>query len=325
MFRIVSATGEQLQPALEQLFSEWPSAARTRRIEEVRQELVDGDFDPRHLLLAKLDGQPVGAQLTIVRSDGVGMVWPPVVNLTSHDQAVRLTRDEIEDKLLNEARRRLDGERAWIGQALLEPSSSRDQATLQRNGFTRLTELQFFERPVANPVRSPPTNRPTLSYEPFRRARNRLAFVNMLEETYRGSLDCHELNDVRDGQQSLRTHEAAGAFRPDMWRLYRRAEADVGVLLMVERPDQKAWEVLYLGVAEPARGCGIGRAMLLDALSAAVEANVEKLLIVVDARNVPAMSLYESLGFRLAMTRVAFVRFAPQSPRNRPQKSAGQQ
>ena len=128
--------------------------------------------------------------------------------------------------------------------------------------------------------------------------------TSRIEYTYFDSLH----ND--DGQQSLKNHEAAGSFTPDMWRLYRREEMDVGILLMVERPDQHAWEDLYLGVVESARGCGIGRAMLLDALDAARDANVARLLIVADARNVPAVSLYESLGFQPVATRVAFVRLA---------------
>jgi ribosomal protein S18 acetylase RimI-like enzyme len=164
-----------------------------------------------------------------------------------------------------------------------------------------------------------------LSYERYRRSRNRLAFVSVLEGTYRGTLDCPELNGVRDGQQSLKNHEAGGEFTPDMWRLYRRAGIDVGVLLMVDRPDQQAWEVLYVGVIESARGSGVGRAMLLDALDAARAAGVERLLIVADVRNIPAVSLYESLGFQPVASRVACVRLAPSLPRDRPHDASCQQ
>lgn len=326
MLRIVLATGERLQPALELLFSEWPAAARAQRIAEIRQEIEDEDFDPQDLLLAEIDDRLVGVQLTILRDDDVGMVWPPVVDVPLLRRLSGPAAEVIEDELLAEAARQLDAEDAWIGQALLERNQSREHAAMQRNGFDRLTELRFFERPLAGSSTWPKrAERSLLSYEPYRRSRNRREFVNVLEATYRRSLDCPEFNGVRDGEQSLKNHEAAGSFTPDMWRLYRRAGVDVGILLMAERPDQQAWEVLYLGVIESARGSGIGREMLLDALDAARDANVERLLIVADVRNIPAVSLYESLGFQPVATRVAFVRLAQRLPGNRPHNAAGQQ
>ena len=310
MLSIQPATGVRLQPALEILFSSLPTGARSQRLAEVQREIAEGDFDPRYLLLAESDSLPVGVQLTVLRDDDVGIVWPPVVAAELNG----LSSAEIEDGLLREAVRCLATTKAWIGQSLLEPDQTREHAALQRNGFTRLTELRFFERPLSD--RSDRRQRETsllLSYEPFRRTKNRLAFVNVLEATYRGTLDCPEFNGVRDGRQSLKNHEAAGVFSPDMWRLYRRDEIDVGVLLLVERPDQQAWEVLYLGVVESARRSGIGRTMLLDAIDAARDANAKRLLIVADARNQPAVALYESLGFRAIATRVAFVRLANSS------------
>lgn len=322
MLSIQPATGARLQSALEILFSSLSAEARSKRLAEVHREIAEGDFDPRFLLLAESDSRPVGVQLTVVRDDDVGIVWPPVVVTESNG----LSSAEIEDGLLREAVRCLETTNAWIGQSLLESDQTREHAALQRNGFTRLTELCFFERLLSDT--SDRRQRETsilLSYEPFRRTRNRLAFVNVLEATYRGTLDCPEFNGVRDGRQSLKNHEAAGVFSPDMWRLYRRDEVDVGVLLLVERPDQHAWEVLYLGVVESARRCGIGRAMLLDAIDAARDADAERLLIVADARNRPAVTLYESLGFRAIATRVAFVRLANSLPSHRPHDSARQQ
>lgn len=321
MLRIQPATGESLQPALELLFSSLSADARSQRIAEVRREIEEGDFDPQHLLLATSDSLPVGVQLTVIRDDDVGIVWPPIVAV----ELQGLSSEAIEDALLREAVRRLDTTKAWIGQSLLEPDQTREHAALQRNGFTRLTELRFFERLLSDT--SDRRQRETsvlLNYEPFRRTRNRRAFVNVLEATYRGTLDCPEFNGVRDGQQSLKNHEAAGSFTSDMWRLYFRDEVAIGVLLLVERPDQQAWEVLYLGVVESARRSGIGRAMLLDAIDAARDANAERLLIVADARNLPAVGLYESLGFHPIATRVAFVRLANSLPRNRPHDTARQ-
>ena len=326
MLCIVPATGERFLPALELLFSELSANARAQRIAEFQREIQDSDFDPQHLLLAEIDAQPVGVQLTILRDDDVGMVWPPVVDQTRLQQTNGPASEVVEDTLLSTAARQLKASGAWIGQALLEPHRLREQAAMQRNGFPKLTDLRFFERTLGDDSFLEKSRvRSGLSYEPYRRSRNRLAFVNVLDGTYRGTLDCPELNGVRDSQQSLKHHELAGSFVPDMWRLYRRAGVDVGILLMVERPEQLAWEVLYLGVVESARGNGIGKAMLLDAFFAAQEANAKRLLIVADVRNVPAISLYESLGCQSVAMRSAFVMLTRQLPHNRPHETTRQQ
>lgn len=325
MLRIQPATGRRLEPALDLLFASLPSDARAQRVAEVLREIADGEFDPQHLLLAEIGSVPVGVQLTVIRDDDVGMVWPPVVADEPVLRLGGLSSEKIEDTLMYEATRRLDAAKAWIGQSLLEPGQFREQAALQRNGFTRLTELRFFERLLSDTSDRPQREATVpLDHEPYRPSRNRLAFVNVLEATYRGTLDCPEFNGVRDGRQSLKNHEAAGSFTPDMWRLYRRDGVDVGVLLLVERPDQQAWEVLYLGVIDSARRSGVGRAMLVDALQAARAANAERLLIVADARNVPAVALYESLGFQPIATRVAFVRLAQALPHDGSHDSARQ-
>jgi ribosomal protein S18 acetylase RimI-like enzyme len=324
MLRIQPATGERLQPALDLLYSALPADEKARRLAEARRQIDNGEIDPRRLLLAEVGSSPVGAQLTILRDD-VGMVWPPAVSEPAALQSGVATA-AIEDALLDDAVRQLDASNAWIGQSLLEPHQLREQAALQRNAFTRLTELRFFERVLPEDSdRAPPQPTSPLPYEPYRQSRNRLTFVNALEATYRGSLDCPEFNGVRDARQSLKNHEATGTFSSDMWRLYRRDGNVAGVLLLVERPDQRAWEVLYLGVVPAARRSGLGRAMLLDALRAARAAQVERLLVVADARNRPAVALYESFGFQPIATRIAFVRLAHGLPMNRPNDAARQQ
>jgi GNAT superfamily N-acetyltransferase len=317
MLCVQSAIGERLRPALELLFSDLPVRRRRRHIAEFLADLRAGHTDPRQLLLAEWNAVPVGTILSVIREAGVGLVWPPVTTATLPDHS-NLTRERVEDALLREVTNRLDQAHAWIGQALLPPGSLKEHAALERNGFPRMTEIHFFERRLQNgfslPQRGPPAN---LTFEPYRKQQNRAAFVNMLEATYRGSLDCPELNGICDGHQSLINHEAVGEFVPHMWRLYRHSGVDVGILLMIDRPDQQAWEVLYLGVADFARRSGIGRTMLSDALRSACEANITRVLIAADARNVPAIRLYQSLGFQVTKSRVAYVRLSTSRAHNK--------
>jgi dTDP-4-amino-4,6-dideoxy-D-galactose acyltransferase len=92
-----------------------------------------------------------------------------------------------------------------------------------------------------------------------------------IEEMYR----LWALNDLRDGD------------------VFVGIDAGGGMVTMSSRPDAAAIGLVY---AEPrARGTGLGRALLTAAVAAAADRH---LTVATDARNVPALRLYESLGFR---------------------------
>jgi ribosomal protein S18 acetylase RimI-like enzyme len=57
------------------------------------------------------------------------------------------------------------------------------------------------------------------------------------------------------------------------------------------------WELSYVGVAPAARRRGHGRALVRKAIAEAHSAGADTLTVSVDARNAPALDLYESLGF----------------------------
>ena len=79
------------------------------------------------------------------------------------------------------------------------------------------------------------------------------------------------------------------------------------MLLMNDHPAQDAWEVVYMGVAADARGCGYGRAMLIDGLHAAQNAGRQSILLAVDAQNAPANRIYAELGFIEVASRAVHV------------------
>lgn len=327
MLRVVTATGPRLSAALELLYSALPAEERAARIAESTQAAKNGELDFSQLLLAEFDGVPVGALLLRMQTNDTGFVWPPVIapKLLSADSSPShcdseyptVGNEAIENALLQEAAKRLDQLQAWIGQSLVEPGQSRERAALSRNGFAFLTDLNFFEHSVGRLLPPPPLDRSRitgrLEFVPYRQARNRQRFANVIEQTYRGSQDCPEMNGLRSARQSLQTHEAAGPFKSDMWRLYRLDGEDAGVLLSVDRPEQHAWEVIYLGVVESARRRGIATEMLIDIMQAAGEAGAERLLIVVDARNRPAIRVYEALGFTMYDVRAAHAKLRPAS------------
>ena len=204
-----------------------------------------------------------------------------------------------------------------LAQAVLDesagPQAGRD---LIRGGMPRVTELLYMERDTATPLLSaeappgavvnPDPGRtvdlpPGLDFEwrPFEPAIEE-EFRTALLATYAGSLDMPELEGVRGLDDILEGHRAAGLFVPERWQMGRiPGESDAAaVLLMAEMSGCAAWEVIYLGLTPPARGRGLGRAVLRHALDLA-RAYTPRLELAVDLRNAPAVRLYRTAGFTL--------------------------
>jgi ribosomal protein S18 acetylase RimI-like enzyme len=321
MLRVVPAAGSRLIAALNILYQTASPEERSAQVAESVQESADGELDLSHLLLAEYQDRPVGALLLRMQPNAIAFLWPPVVSVdvdepsfskTPITKQADLAPEAIEDALLQTAVQGLDRTQTRLSQSLLELHQSREQAALSRHGFQRLTDLTFFEhRPVKNRRATKyvaPERNSRLTHFVYRRSRNRLRFANVIEQTYHGSLDCPEMNGFRTANQSLQVYAASGPVVPDLWRVYRQEDQDIGVILVVGRPEQKTWEVIYLGVVESARRQGIAKAMLIDVINAARDAQVERLLIVVDSRNRPAIRLYESLDFTPFDARAAYVR-----------------
>jgi ribosomal protein S18 acetylase RimI-like enzyme len=120
-----------------------------------------------------------------------------------------------------------------------------------------------------------------------------------LQATYHDSLDMPELESIRSLDDVLASHRAGGRFVAERWQVGRVGgePETTAVLLLSEIADRGAWEVAYLGLSPPARGRGLGRAVLAHALEMAAAANVPRLELAVDVRNHPATRLYRLAGF----------------------------
>src|SRR5690348_13385932 len=104
-----------------------------------------------------------------------------------------------------------------------------------------------------------------------------------------------ELEGLRSLDDVLASHRAGGRFVADRWQVGRvRGEpGSAAVLLLSGVPDRDAWEVAYLGLTPPARGRGLGRAVLAHA-AALARPHAARLELAVDVRNLPAHHLYRN-------------------------------
>jgi ribosomal protein S18 acetylase RimI-like enzyme len=116
-------------------------------------------------------------------------------------------------------------------------------------------------------------------------------------ETYEGTLDCPEVNGVRELDEIITGHRSQGTHDPARWRLVSDENGPVGVLLLAEIPEWNSLDVSYLGVVPGQRRRGIGKDMMRWSLGEALAAGCSQVTLSVDERNRPAWSLYRELGF----------------------------
>ena len=288
----VKRAGRRLRDAIELQFKDLPKAERHSRAVQMiashRSEEVNLDD-----CLVIVDRDRLLSVLLLVRqTDGTIYVWPAI-----SASGVPIEQAQVHRRLLYlEAATVVDRD-AWIGQTLLGLDEADESDALAANGFPRLTNLIFMNRPLDEPP-------PPLDPQPGWRAlqfdadSNAAVFEHTIARTYVGTLDCPELNGCRTGAESLAGHRLAGTFSSDRWHVFLIDDAPVGILLLTDHGDERVQEVVYFGIVPEHRGQGIGRRLILEGLHRASRDGALEMVLAVDVRNAPAISLYESLGFQ---------------------------
>lgn len=195
-------------------------------------------------------------------------------------------------------------------QVLLDPEDAAGSRLLERAGFRQIALLDYLECRVPPAAASHPGPRAPLGlrwteYDGHTHAR----FAALIRRTYDGSLDCPGLSALRDIEDVMAGHRAAGLFVPRRWQLLSIDGVDAGCVLMSENPLRPTMELVYMGVAPDFRGRGVGRRILDKGLDIARAEGAASVTLAVDRENVPAARLYASAGFvrtgaRRAMLRV---------------------
>jgi ribosomal protein S18 acetylase RimI-like enzyme len=340
--RVIMCPPKAREDALEVLYRRVPLALRDRLIAEVLDEAERGEVDLSGLWVAR-EGTDriVGALLTQALAGKAAGVWAPEVKPSWR-------RATVAAALVQAALADLKARGFQLAQAVLDesagPYASRD---LKKGGMPRVTELLYLERDTVTPisatvgepprqhgyqVRSTPAGSsshahdeegscPGFQWQPFSKALES-DFRSVLQATYAGSLDMPELEGARALDDILEGHRKAGRFVAERWWLghvHGKPEF-AAILLMAEVPGRNAWEVIYLGLTPPARGQGLGRAVIKHALELARD-RVPWLELAVDLRNTPALRLYEAAGFTARDRRAVHLVIFPAtstSPRGEP-------
>jgi ribosomal protein S18 acetylase RimI-like enzyme len=190
-------------------------------------------------------------------------------------------------------------------QILQTPEDTELTGCLQQAGFANITTLLYMQRNLLPniPARG---DECSLRYVAFNCERVP-AFCKTLARTYEGSLDCPELSGLRRPEDILASHRSAGEFDPNLWWLALRQDEPVGVLLLAPLRGGEIMEIVYLGVAQGARGTGVGDCLLNHAVAEGKRRCAQTMALAVDKRNAPALRLYARWGFSAIGERAAWI------------------
>jgi ribosomal protein S18 acetylase RimI-like enzyme len=192
-----------------------------------------------------------------------------------------------------------------LAQLLLDPTDQTVRDLYVGCGFEVLAELIYLQKAVqeSTPV-SLPEGFDLLTYE----SANHALFAQAILQSYEQSLDCPRLNGRRDIEDVITGHKATGTFDPTLWHLLRERGEPRGVLILSPAPHNDSVELVYLGLAPPARGRGLASRLMQMALNAVHARQRQELTLAVDSRNTPALSLYFRHGMRRIGSRMALIK-----------------
>lgn len=297
--RFVLAEGPWLLPAVGCLVGGGPDAdpAVSRRF--IAATSRQG-IDLRHLWAETgPDGRPIRAVLVVPNPGRTAVFFAGPA--AGPADAVGLAG------LIDHVAGRMDPEDIHLAQALVDPGDTSLSAAFLGGGFTRLADLGYLERPIptrALPVTPWPDGVRTTPWDDSRRSE----VIDVLLASYEDTMDCPGLRGLRDPEDVFEGHRLAGAFEPSLWRILECDGRAAGVIMVNPSPGSGTVELIYLGLAAEARGRGLGRRLLIDALNALRGRSEPTISLAVDLANTPALGLYRSLGFRSRCRRVAFIR-----------------
>jgi ribosomal protein S18 acetylase RimI-like enzyme len=193
-----------------------------------------------------------------------------------------------------------------LAQMLLDPADQQTIAVYQRHEFKLMAELIYLQRTIRRakpPAPLPPPFR-MLNYSEQTHA----GFAAAVLASYEKSLDCPALNGMRDIEDVLAGHKAAGLFDPNDWYLLLHGSEPVAVLLLALTHQSDGMELVYIGLSPKVRGFGLANYLLQLAEARVCERKVSKLSLAVDAGNAPALKLYYRHGMKQMTRKVAMMR-----------------
>jgi len=216
----------------------------------------------------------------------------------SHPDRLSRERESLDPycrEMLQELVRWSLSEGARILQVLIETDDHSRRELCLACGFSSLTNLIYLYRSRQRSplVIDPPKN---IRWVPYDDSSHEM-FKQVIAQTYQDSLDCPELENMRDMEDVICAHKASGEFDQKLWNVLLLNGQPAGVLLLSPLRNGDMMELTYMGLGREYRGQKFGLVLLSKAMQDVDQTALAGLTLAVDQRNHPAHQLYLRFGF----------------------------
>lgn len=262
-------------------------------------------FDLNRQWFCESNGRPIAACTCIESPGRSAMLLLPSGSAAGDDPEAR--HQLIDHVVAEESKRDVR-----LLQALIELDDDPVRKSLERTGFREIAVLLYLElnlptKPLAK-ISTPVVLRQRTVRWTHYDEESHGRFADLIEATYEDGLDCPGLSELRDIEDVITGHKAAGRFDPARWLLLECDGDAIACVLLSENPLRRMLELVYMGVHPAARGKGVGKFVLNRALCLAQCQSYQGITLAVDSRNAPARALYDAAGFTLTHSRRAMIR-----------------
>ena len=207
--------------------------------------------------------------------------------------------------LLSHALAYLENQDVDLAQSLLSCDDQLGHEAHVTGGLVPLTTLLYMERSLTRTCECPEP-REGVELIPWTESMDETLGC-ILDASYQDTLDCPGLCGLRQTEDIILGHKTCGRQDPGGWLLARVDGAYAGTILVNHSRNDDNVELVYLGLAPAVRGRGLGTFLLQTILARYSGSSFRRMTLAVDTKNLPAIRIYEALGFRGTGNRNAYI------------------
>lgn len=304
-FEIVRCDPSREQAALELAAGAWPATEKSAYRQAIQHLIDRGNVERVVLVAACREKKLVAAQLAQMLAGRASLAWPP--KFVAADEVERereLIAGIIGRRLISD----LKQGGIHIVQSLIAPGETDSEKWLAIGGFSHAADLLYLAANAEDAPLSPQKLSFALeAFQPSAMAR----LIDVVQRTYVGTLDCPQIDGLRDTADVISGYQSVGDYQPALWFFVRHDGHDVGCLLLNQHSDVQHLEIVYLALTPEVRGRGWGLQLTKQALWLARETSSRRAVLAVDAANEPAVRLYFVAGFEVFDRRAVWLHTFP--------------
>ncbi len=289
--------GERLGPAIELICTQYPEEYREDHFRVLSSHLRKAPPGTSGVLHVERHGLLVAALMWTIYPGKIAILSAPGVTSMENRDALRALYRAAAENLSATTAELVFTSLSDEQQAVIQP--------LQDCGFGYLSRLVYLAAMKADFPSEPPATH--YLFEATYQT-NPSQFAEVVEATYQGTLDCPQLNGMRQTSDVLASYRATSPYSPDLWFVLQHKNLPVGCLILADHAETNQMELVYMGLLVEERGRGRGAELVRYAQWLARCRDRDALLLAVDANNHPAMKTYLRLGFQPLDERSVFLR-----------------